>query len=174
MFKAVFIAGITVFTAVIFGQAGFSKLRNPRDYRDIMATYLNCPIAPWMVLSVGAFELVLGLAVMIPATRVWAALGCGALLLAYALFMWRQTRLGRRDLRCGCSGPAAETRVSSELVVRNVVVAVPVLSLALAAPLQASWALAVMGMAWGLGLLLLYVATDQIIANRQRMAGWIS
>jgi len=29
-------------------------------------------------------------------------------------------------------------------------------------------------MAWGLVLLLLYVATDQIIANRQRMAGWIS
>ena len=96
------------------------------------------------------------------------------MLLAYALVMWRQTRLGRRDLRCGCSGPAAETRVSSELVVRNVVVAVPVLSLALAAPLQASWALALMGMAWGLVLLLLYVATDQIIANRQRMAGWIS
>lgn len=174
MFKAVFIAGIAVFTAVIFAHAGFSKLRNPGDYRDIMATYLNRPIAPWMVLWVGAVELVLGLMVLMPAARVWAALGCGALLLAYALVMWRQTRLGRRDLRCGCSGPAAETRVSSELVARNVVVAVPVLSLALAAPLQASWVLALMGMAWGLVLLLLYVATDQIIANRQRMAGWIS
>ena len=81
VFKAVFIAGITVFTAVIFAHAGYSNSAIP-GIIDIMATYLNRPIASWM--GGGAIELVLGLMVLMPAVRIWAALGCGSLPLAYA------------------------------------------------------------------------------------------
>lgn len=174
MFSAVFVAGIAVFSAVVFGHAGYAKLRGPDDYRTIMATYLGRPVGERLVQAVGLVEMASGLMILVPMTRVWGSLGCGVLLLTYGAMMWRQTQLGRRDLRCGCSGPAADTRVSSELVARNVVVAVPVLSLALAAPLEASWPLALLGFAVGVFLLFAYLATDQIIANRQRVSGWAS
>ena len=57
---------------------------------------------------------------------------------------------------------------------RNTVIAIPVLSLAVAGPIELSGPLALLGMALGGFLLVLYLAADQIIANRQRLSGWSS
>jgi len=85
--------------------------------------------------------------------------------------MMRQVLQGQVDLKCGCSGPAAETRVSVALVIRNLVVAGVLLltSLIVATPVGISgWSV---GVAMALLLGLCYAATDQLIANQQHMAG---
>ena len=86
--------------------------------------------------------------------------------------MWRQIQVGRKDLRCGCSGPAAETRIGPELVLRNLLVAAPLLGVASLSPSLNSWVGISLGTALGLFLVLIYLSTDQIIANRQRLVGW--
>ena len=174
MVSSVFTVGIAIFTSVIFAHAGYAKLRGPTAYRDIMTTHLGRPVGPWLIVLVGLFEVASALMVLMPVTRQAGAMSCGVLLLFYGLLMWRQVQLGRRDLRCGCSGPAADTRVSGELVARNTVIAIPVLSLAVAGPIELSGPLALLGMGLGGFLLALYLAADQIIANRQRLSGWSS
>jgi len=78
-----------------------------------------------------------------------------------------QLRWGEANLRCGCSGPASDTRIGSELVLRN-------LLLAGAALWASSTAIAReangLGLAVGLALVILvvYAALDQWVQNRQR------
>ena len=172
MLVSVVTGAIAVFACVIFFHAGYSKFRHSIDYIDIMAAYLGRPVKSWTVTAVGTTEMALALLLLIPATSAMAALGCSFLLVMYAGFMWRQIQTGRKDLRCGCSGPAAETRIGPELVVRNLLVAAPLLGVASLSPSLNSWAVISLGSALGLFLVLIYLSTDQIIANRQRLAGW--
>ena len=172
MLVSVVTGAIAVFACVIFFHAGYSKFRHSIDYIDIMAAYLGRPVKSWTVTAVGTTEMALALLLLVPATSAMAALGCSFLLVMYAGFMWRQIQAGRKDLRCGCSGPAAETRIGPELVVRNLLVAAPLLGVASLSPSLNSWAVISLGSAFGLFLVLIYLSTDQIIANRQRLAGW--
>ena len=172
MLVSVVTGAIAVFACVIFFHAGYSKFRHSIDYIDIMAAYLGRPVKSWTVTAVGTTEMALALLLLVPATSAMAALGCSFLLVMYAGFMWRQIQAGRKDLRCGCSGPAAETRIGPELVVRNLLVAAPLLGVASLSPSLNSWAVISLGSALGLFLVLIYLSTDQIIANRQRLAGW--
>lgn len=172
MLVSVVTGAIAVFACVIFFHAGYSKFRHSIDYIDIMAAYLGRPVKSWTVTAVGTTEMALALLLLVPATSAMAALGCSFLLVMYAGFMWRQIQAGRKDLRCGCSGPAAETRIGPELVVRNLLVAAPLLGVASLSPSLNSWAFISLGSAFGLFLVLIYLSTDQIIANRQRLAGW--
>ncbi len=172
MLLAVVTGAIALFAGLIFFHAGYSKFRHSADYIDIMAAYLGRPVKRWTVTTVGTTEMVLALALLVPATRSIAALGCSFLLVMYAGFMWRQIQLGRKDLRCGCSGPAAETRIGPELVLRNLLVAAPLLGVAAQPPSLNSMVIISLGTALGLFLVLIYLSTDQIIANRQRLVGW--
>ena len=172
MLVSVVTGAIAVFTCAIFFHAGYSKFRHSADYIDIMAAYLGRPVKGWTVTAVGTAEMALALLLLVPATGSIAALCCSFLLVIYAGFMWRQIQVGRKDLRCGCSGPAAETRIGPELVLRNLLVAVPLVVVASLSPSLSSWIGISLGTALGLFLVLIYLSADQIIANRQRLVGW--
>lgn len=172
MLVSVVTGAIAVFTCAIFFHAGYSKFRHSADYIDIMAAYLGRPVKGWTVTAVGTAEMALALLLLVPATGSIAALCCSFLLVMYAGFMWRQIQVGRKDLRCGCSGPAAETRIGPELVLRNLLVAVPLVVVASLSPSLSSWIGISLGTALGLFLVLIYLSADQIIANRQRLVGW--
>ena len=172
MLVSVVTGAIAVFTCAIFFHAGYSKFRHSADYIDIMAAYLGRPVKAWTVTAVGTAEMALALLLLVPATGSIAALCCSFLLVMYARFMWRQIQVGRKDLRCGCSGPAAETRIGPELVLRNLLVAVPLVVVASLSPSLSSWIGISLGTALGLFLVLIYLSADQIIANRQRLVGW--
>ena len=172
MLVSVVTGAIAVFTCAIFFHAGYSKFRHSADYIDIMAADLGRPVKGWTVTAVGTAEMALALLLLVPATGSIAALCCSFLLVMYAGFMWRQIQVGRKDLRCGCSGPAAETRIGPELVLRNLLVAVPLVVMASLSPSLSSWIGISLGTALGLFLVLIYLSADQIIANRQRLVGW--
>lgn len=163
------------FVAWLFVVAGLHKLRHPAQFSELAAQYLPAPLRPlWrdaLVYPVGALEIAIALALLPPQTRAAAAIAAAALLAAYALMMGWQLALGRRDLRCGCAGPASEVLVSPALVARNLLIAG--LALLLALPLG-SMALSGTGILLALCmtgfLVALYLGAEQLISNSQHMA----
>ena len=173
MFAPAFAMGIAVFACGLFAQAGYAKLRQPDAYRQPLEQYLGIRTLPaWAPRAVGGLELAAALAVLLPATRALGAIACVSLLLCYAVAMAMQVRQGRVDLRCGCSGPASDTRVSPSLVVRNVMAALPCIALVFVAGAPVPAPALLIGAALGVVLLLTYLSGDQMIANRQRLKGW--
>lgn len=173
MFAPAFATGIAVFACGLFAQAGYAKLKQPGAYRQPLQEYLGIRALPaWAPRAVGGLELAAAFAVALPATRGLGAIVCASLLLCYAIAMAMQVRQGRVDLRCGCSGPASDTRVSPALVIRNVMAALPCLGLVFVAGAPVPAPAVLIGAALGVVLLLTYLSGDQIIANRQRLQGW--
>ena len=172
MLLSVLVTGITIFVGIIFFHAGYSKVRHSTEYVDIMAAYLGRPVNVSAVTVAGVAEMALAVMVLVPGMRSIGALGCSLLLMLYAVLMWRQIQAGRRDMHCGCSGPAAETRIGPELILRNVLVAFPLLAAAFIKTAFIPWVGMTLGLVLGFFLVLIYLSTDQIIANRQRLIGW--
>ena len=166
---------VVMFGLFLFGQAGLSKLARPLVYQTVMQgylkSYLNRPVSVWMVRAVGVIELDAGVALLFPQTSAMAMAVCAGLLLMYAWLMWRQLAAGQTHLRCGCGGADSDTKVSRELVVRNVLVALPFALLAF--DTSGGVALPEIGVGLGLAAILIfsYQAVDGLIANRQRWQG---
>lgn len=163
------------FVAWLFVVAGLHKLRYPAQFSELAAQYLPAPLRPlWrdvLVYPVGVVEIVIALALLPPQTRAAAAIAAAALLAAYALMMAWQLVLGRRDLRCGCAGPASEVLVSPALVVRNLLIAGLALLLALPLePMALSGAGILLALCMAGFLVALYLGAEQLISNSQHMA----
>jgi len=175
VYAPVFATAIAVFAFALFAQAGLAKVRQPEAYRQPLSEYLGgVVLGAWAPRVIGGLELLAAVAVVLPATRASGGVLCGALLLLYAVAMARLVLRGRVDVRCGCSGPAAETRIAPELIARNLVAALPCASLVLVANAPVTTPALLTGTALGVVLVLAYLSGDQVIANRQRLQGWAS
>ena len=158
---------ISIFVAALFLHAGVSKWRSPGAYRETVAAVLGERGVNHAVRCLAAIEVAVAVLVAFPGSRVPGLLVSCAVLAGYAGVMAYQLRWGEANLRCGCSGPASDTRIGSELVWRN-------LLLAGAALWASSTAIAReangLGLAVGLALVILvvYAALDQWVQNRQR------
>ncbi|MEQ8515259.1 MAG: MauE/DoxX family redox-associated membrane protein, partial [Chromatocurvus sp.] len=95
--------GVVGFLAWLFASAGLHKLRTPRVYAGLLARYLPVlpAIAP-LAICLGALEILVAVALLLPASRSLATLAAICLLLAYACGMAWQLLRGRADMRCGC------------------------------------------------------------------------
>ncbi len=163
------------FLAWLLATAGVHKLRHPARFSELAAQYLPQSLRPlWrdaLVYPVGVLELAIALALLPPQTRQVAALVAAAVLMSYALMMAWQLAQGRRDLRCGCAGPASDVLVSPALVLRNLLIAGFALLLVLPAgsfaPSAAGILLALCMAGFFIGL---YLAAEQLISNSQHMA----
>lgn len=134
MIDPVFPLALRVALALLFAGAAVHKLREHEAFRAALAEYALLPraaLAPVSALLPG-----LELASVV-ALIVWpsaGAAGIATLLLLYAGAMAVNVARGRRDLDCGCGGPAGGQRVGPGLVLRNVVLAA--LALAIALPVR--------------------------------------
>lgn len=167
--------GLAGFLAWLFAVSGFHKLRHPASFSELAAQYLPGSLRrlwrDWLVYPIGAVELAIALALLLPQGRVAAATAAAALLAGYALLMASQLVQGRRDMRCGCAGPASEVRVSPALVVRNLLTAALAVPLLLpAAPMGFSPGAIALALAMTGFLLALYLSAEQLIGNSQLMA----
>ena len=158
---------ISFFMAALFAHAGTSKWRSPKAYQETVAAVLGSARSASGVRLIATVEIAVAALVLLPLSRGVGLLASGAILIAYAGAMGWQLRRGNVNLRCGCGGPGSDTRISPELVWRNVLLAA-----------GAFWAAAgvlpgrleTTAVAIGLSLVLLcvYAAIDQVIQNRQR------
>ncbi|MBN7797343.1 MauE/DoxX family redox-associated membrane protein [Parahaliea mediterranea] len=163
--------GITLFTAWLLGVSSWHKFKNLGFYRSLVAAYLGGLQVPVpMIAALAAAEALLTALMLLPASRALALAGAAGLLLAYALLMGSKLLQGRRDMRCGCAGPAADVLLSPALVVRNLVcialclVAIPLTP----GPFGVIATLTAATVVGGF-LALLYLCSEQLISNAQRM-----
>jgi uncharacterized membrane protein YphA (DoxX/SURF4 family) len=107
--------------ATLFAVAALHKIRDPRAFLETFSEY---EILPRMLIVPGATALVVSeaaLAVGLLADYDGVGFGLAAvsLLSIYALAISVNLMRGRRDIDCGCLGPAGRQPLSSGLVVRN-------------------------------------------------------
>mgnify|MGYP001818878656 FL=1 len=169
-----FVIAAILFLVWLFGVAGVQKLRSVSWYATLMARYLDRQEVPYAwVRFVAAVELACCVLLLVPATSAAGlALAC-VLLLGYALLMFLQLRRGKADMNCGCAGPASDTSISSGLIYRNLACAL-VASLSLApVSVTVSWNVPMVLVTGLLSIfmVLIYSASEQVIANSQRIAG---
>ena len=107
--------------SLLLTSAAVAKLRDLRAFEEIFAAYavlpahINLPVA--RVLPIVELGLAIGL--LLPAGRSYAGLAVIVLMLTYAAAIAVNLRRGRRDLACGCGGPAERRPIAPWMVWRN-------------------------------------------------------
>jgi len=165
-------ATLRALLALLLAGAALRKLAAPAGFRAAVHEYRIVPAAAVGAVSIGlvAAEIVLAVALGVPALRRAALTAVAALLLVYAAAIAINLARGRA-IDCGCGGPAAGRPISGWLVVRNVALAT--VALAAACPVATRplvWIDAVTIVAATAGLALLYAATDRLVRHAPALA----
>lgn len=159
--------------SLLLASAAWHKLRDVGAFRAAVENYRLLPPVWTVPFATAAIAAECGLAVglWLPGVRGIAALGCAALLGLYATAMAIVLGRGRRDIDCGCAGPAHRQSVRPALVARNGVLIVAALLAGLpAAPRPLTWIDApTIGLAPAVAACL-YLAVDGLLANGPRLA----
>lgn len=158
--------------AVILASASTHKLRAPRRFASQLEDYQLVPAALVGLLArlIPVAEIVIALGMLVPATRSVASLAACVLLAGYAaaigINLWR----GRHDIDCGCAGPDQAQPLRPQLLLRNAIL-VGLGLLGSIEPVSRQLGLfdGFVIIAASATALLLYVATDGLLANAPRL-----
>lgn len=107
--------------AVVFAVAAWHKLRDLRAFAGAVAAYEIAPVrfAGTIAVGLAGVEAVAAALAFVAPLRSAAVAAFVALLLLYAGAMALALARGRRELDCGCFGPARGRPVGPALVLRN-------------------------------------------------------
>lgn len=163
---------LSAMLAVILLSAASHKLKAPQRFRRQLDDYALLPQGSLGIATraVPALEITLAVLLLIPALRVFGALGAALLLAGYAGAMAINLRRGRSDIDCGCSGPGMERPLSSALLWRNALLVLMALLAALPAnqlPLG-GFDLFLVGACSLVGLIL-YTSVEGLLTNQPRL-----
>ena len=105
----------------VFVMAGLHKCRAPAEFATTLANYKILPesLARQGVYLAPVAEIMTGVALLIPATARLAAFSAGALLCVYIAAIGINLLRGRRNIDCGCGGPAQKQTISEWMIARN-------------------------------------------------------
>lgn len=158
--------------ALVFLAAALHKLRDLPGFADTVREYRLIPgalVAPASY-AIPAIELLAAAGILIDATRAYAALTLLALLLAFTFGIVVNLLRGRRDIDCGCWGPAVRQPLSEWLVARNAILfALAGLCLFPAGAREIHWIDFMTVGAATVALLFVFVSGNHLIANAPRL-----
>lgn len=158
--------------ALLFLGSAYAKAANFAVFRATLAEY---KLVPSVLVGLAAFafavaELLIGVGALVTTTAAPAMLAAAGLLCVYALAIGINLARGRRDIDCGCTGPATRQLLSGWLLVRNAGLVALAATGTLASsgrPLgPADWVVVGLGLA---ALITLYAAINQLMANVPRL-----
>ena len=111
--------------ALLLAVAAIHKVRDLRAFRDAVGEYglLPRPFVTPVAVVVPALEILAGVALLVPATRLAGASLALALIALFTGALAVNLYRGRTDIGCGCFGPAAEQGLSGWLIPRNLAMA---------------------------------------------------
>ncbi len=159
--------------ALLFSVAAVHKARALREFRAVVGAYRLLPaglVAP-AAIALPAVETAVATALCTPRLGGAGLLGAAALLLLYAGAMAVNLARGRRDLDCGCLGPARRRPIGPGLVARNLALAAAALGGAAAPGLRPLvWVDAVTVGAGTVALAALWVAAERLAAHAPALA----
>lgn len=125
MFNLVFDPAINLIAALVlsyvFVLAGLHKCRAPAEFATTLANYKILPdgLNRQAVYLIPVVEIMTGVALLIPATARTAAFSAGMLLCIYIAAIAVNLLRGRRNIDCGCGGPAQKQTISEWMIARN-------------------------------------------------------
>lgn len=158
--------------AVLFLLAAISKARHFSIFRATMLDYQLLPQAllGFTATTVLVLELFIPLGVLSSKLAPFCMLTAAVLLLTYGSAIGINLLRGRRDIDCGCTGPAVRQSLSGWLLVRNVVLAMIAL-IAMLEPIERSmsiidYVLIVITVGAAIAI---YAAANQLMANLPRL-----
>ena len=154
--------------ALLFAHAAWHKWRALAHFRGQLAAYRLLP--EWslgaVALAVPLAESAIAVLLLAGPLRAVAALAGAALLLGYAAAMGINLARGRRDLDCGCAGPAERRPVAAWMVWRNGLLALVLLAVGRPWSVRALGALDLLTIGGGvLALVLLYLAVERLLGE---------
>jgi hypothetical protein len=154
---------------VLFAHAAWHKWQDRQRFAATLTAYrlLPPPLEMAGSVAVPVAETAVAVLLFVPWARAAAALIGSALLLLYATAMAVNLRRGRRDLDCGCAGPADRRPVAAWMVWRNGVLAA---SLAATVP---EWGGRSLGPIDALTILAGIVAAVLVYATVDRLVGQV-
>ena len=173
MFHFTFDPAINLVAALVlsyvFVLAGVHKCRAPAEFATTLANYRILPegLTRQCVYLLPVVEIMTGVALLIPATARTAAFSAGTLLCMYIAAIAINLLRGRRNIDCGCGGPAQKQTISEWMIARNGLL----LFLAFAAGTQAmprtllwfDWLIIILATATGC---LFYNIINQLLVNK--------
>jgi Methylamine utilisation protein MauE len=120
-------------TALLFAAAALHKLADWSRFGAALAGYRLAPewLVPGLAVAVVALEIAAAALLPVLQSRPAGALLAAVLLASYAVVIGVNLRRGRTSIDCGCFGPGARNPIGPWMVVRNVLLAVLVLTAAL-------------------------------------------
>lgn len=158
--------------ALLFLSSAYAKATNFAVFRATLAEYELLPrgFVGFAAIVFAALELLIGIAALIAGTAVVAMVAAAVLLCVYALAIGINLARGRRDIDCGCTGPATRQLLSGWLLVRNAglvaFTAIGAMAPTGRALLMADWVVVGLGLT---ALVTLYAAINQLLANVPRL-----
>jgi len=119
--------------AAVFAAAASHKLRRPSAFAATLREYQILPdaVTPAFVPLLALGEALIACGLLVPATAALAGRAAAAMLLLYSGAIALNLARGRRDIDCGCLGPTRREPLSGGLLVRNALLLVGALLLAL-------------------------------------------
>jgi hypothetical protein len=155
--------------ALLFAHAAWHKLSDLAAFRAALAGYRLLPERALGVAAPALVALELGTGLGLVASRAGGALALGLLAL-YTLAIGANLARGRREIDCGCFGPAARQPLSAGLVWRNLgLLAVAALAGAPPATRALSWVDA-LSIAGGVAFAALaFASVNALFANAPRL-----
>ena len=181
MMSYVFSDASALFLMWIFAQAGLHKVQSANGlyYANLIAQYLNLETyvdhnsqaksqLKLLAKVIGIIEITLALALVIPNSRAVAAMLAIVVLMSYLLLMAFQIVQGKKDLDCGCMGPAGQTTISGSLLLRNGLFTV-LAYLSLAPGNNFFTSAMAMTIIISLVMILINLTFEQLIVNAQRL-----
>jgi hypothetical protein len=155
--------------ALLLAAAAWHKLRDVDAFRTALGGYRLLPEASIAIASLAlvATEIATACALLLSST---AGLAAAALLALYSLAIGVNLARGRREIDCGCFGPAARQPLSTGLLVRNGALIALALACALpAAPRTLVWVDGLtIAAAIGFGVFL-HESVNALLANAPRL-----
>lgn len=164
---------LTLFYCWLFVRAGSHKLMpgNKAYYQRVMMEYGINPAqrADIAARSVATIELTAGLLIVVPVTRSLGAILCTIVLTAYLALLLTQFLQGKRDMDCGCAGPAGDVKIGVPVLARNALLLLLCIPVLLAAAPVDSAALWLLSLLLGGLVVMLYLSADELIGNAQKL-----
>jgi uncharacterized membrane protein YphA (DoxX/SURF4 family) len=166
------VSQLAAFLALLLAASAVHKWMRRKHTQDVVHEFAGVPrpAAAWAVVAVALCELSAAALLIVPAYRLPGALLATLILGAYLALIARAIVQGRRDVDCGCSFSQTRHPLGAFEVVRNSLLVIFALLVAVTAPgggvpMPASQVLA------GCTFLALYGALDQVRAVRPLRRG---
>jgi len=157
---------VSICMSLLFGAAAVHKLQAPAAFRAAVEDYRLVPraLAGTVAVALVLAESLAALLALIPPTQAAGLAAIAGLLGVYTSGIGINLYRGRRDIDCGCSGPAARQVLSGWLVLRNLLLlALVLLALEPSAPRPLNW-LDLLVVAFGVLVASgLYLAINQLL-----------